>query len=94
DEFTQMVQAVRQAEKALGNPFFSVNEKLRQKGKHFSRSLFVVKEVPEGEVFSRENVRSIRPGNGLHPKFLDQVLGKKAKRAIPKGTPLDWDLVE
>jgi pseudaminic acid synthase len=59
----------------------------------FRRSLFVVEDVKRGEMFTAENVRSIRPGYGLHTRHLDQVLGKRAIRDIERGTPLSWDLV-
>ena len=92
-EFTEMVKAVREAEKALGKVSYELTEK-QQKGKDFSRSLYVVEAMTEGQVFSIENVRSIRPGFGMHPKHLDSVLGKKAKGNIEAGTRLDWSLVQ
>ena len=57
------------------------------------RSLFVVEDVKEGEPFTEKNVRSIRPGNGLMPKFLSEVLGRRAARAVKRGTPMAWDLL-
>ncbi|HQP04391.1 MAG TPA: pseudaminic acid synthase [Bacteroidales bacterium] len=83
-EFTEMVQAVRQVELALGN----VSENVSEKDKNRRRSLFVVKDIQAGEALSPENIRSIRPGAGLHPKFFSEILGKKAKKNIPKGSPL------
>jgi len=65
-----------------------------KKSKVFARSLFVVKNIKAGEVFTRENVRSIRPGYGLAPKYLNDVLGRKAKNNLKKGTPLNWDMAE
>lgn len=59
----------------------------------FRRSLYVVRDVAAGEVFTNDNVKSVRPGMGLAPKLLDQVLGKRASRAVERGTPLAWDLV-
>jgi sialic acid synthase SpsE len=61
--------------------------------KVFRRSLFVVENVKQGEVFTEANVRSIRPGYGLHTRHLHEVLGKSAMRDIERGTPLSWDLV-
>jgi len=59
----------------------------------FRRSLFVVKDMKAGEVFTQENTRSIRPGHGLHPRFLETVCGRRAARAIERGTPLTWELI-
>lgn len=64
-----------------------------KKSREFSRSLFVVKDIKAGEIFTEENVRSIRPGYGLHPKYLKKILGKRATQDIKKGTPLNWDLI-
>jgi pseudaminic acid synthase len=62
--------------------------------RQFSRSLFIVKDVAKGEFFTKENVRSIRPGNGLHPRYLYDIIGRKAKFDIKKGIPLSWHLIE
>jgi N-acetylneuraminate synthase len=62
--------------------------------KPFRRSLFVVDDVKRGEPFTSSNVRSIRPANGLHPRHLPDVLGRRAARDIEKGTPFDWEMVE
>ena len=86
-EFTQMVKAVREAEKAIGKVDYKLTEK-QTKGKDFSRSLYVVKDIKEGEVFSEENIRSIRPGFGAHPKYLNQILGTKATRKFEFGDRL------
>ena len=83
-EFTQMVKAVRQAEKAIGKVDYKLTEK-QIKGKDFSRSLYVVKDIKEGEVFSEENIRSIRPGFGAHPKYLKQILGTRSKKDFQFG---------
>lgn len=89
-EFMQMVQAVRAAEKSLGEVNYQLTDK-QQKGRAFSRSLYVVKDLKQGEEFSSENIRSIRPGFGLHPKYYNQILGQKATRDYFKGDRLQWD---
>ena len=93
EEFGQMVKAIREVEKALGRVSYELTEKMK-KGREFARSLFVVKDMKKGEIFTEENVRSIRPGYGLHPKYLKDILGRRARRDIEKGTPLSWDLVD
>jgi pseudaminic acid synthase len=91
-EFRAMVDAVRTAEKALGAVHFGVSEN-EGRSRIFRRSLFVVHDMKKGEPFTAENVRSIRPGNGMHTRHLEEVLGKSATRDIARGTPLNWDLV-
>ncbi len=93
DEFKEMVKAVREVEKALGKVTYELTEKMK-KSREFARSLFVVKHMKKGEVFTEENVKSIRPGYGLHPKYLKDILGKRARKDIEKGTPLSWDLID
>ena len=90
DEFMQMVKSVREVEKALGKITYELTEKQKKGRELFSRSLFVVKDIKKGEKFTEENVRSIRPGYGLHPKYMKYVLGKKATMDIERGTPLEW----
>jgi pseudaminic acid synthase len=92
-EFAQMVRAVREVETALGTVTYELSKKVRQ-SRVFARSLFAVKDIRAGELFTEENVRSIRPGYGLAPKHLSRVLGRKAKSDIKRGTPLDWNLVQ
>jgi pseudaminic acid synthase len=91
-EFRQMVHAVREVEKALGTVNYELSPKVLKSREH-SRSLFIVKDVKEGEAFSADNVRSIRPGFGLHPKHYAEILGKKAKGNFKKGTPFSWDMI-
>lgn len=91
-EFKAMVEAIRTVEKALGKVYYGVSER-EAKSRVFRRSLFVVKGIKAGEVFTEENVRSIRPGNGLHPRYLKDILGRRATRDIPAGTPLAWNMV-
>jgi len=93
-EFKEMVQAIRDAEKALGRVSYELPPSVEKKGRKFARSLFAVKDIKKGEPFTEENVRSIRPGYGLHPKHLKEILGRKARKDIKKGTPLSWDLID
>ncbi|HYA61772.1 MAG TPA: pseudaminic acid synthase [Candidatus Sulfotelmatobacter sp.] len=92
-EFKAMVDAVRVAEKALGEVHFGLGAK-EASSRVFRRSLFVVQDVKLGEAFTAENIRSIRPGYGLHTRHLPDVLGRHATRDIERGTPLSWDLVD
>jgi pseudaminic acid synthase len=92
-EFTEMVKAVREAEKAIGKVDYNLTD-TQKKGKDFSRSLYIVEDIAEGEVITEKNIRSIRPGFGLHPKFYKEVLGKKVKRNIEKGERLSLEDLE
>lgn len=92
-EFGAMVKAVREVEKALGKPDYELNES-KKKSRQFARSLFVVDDIKKGEKLTEKNVRSIRPGYGLHPKHYEEILGKCANKDIEKGTPLSFDLIE
>lgn len=92
-EFRRMVEAVRTIEKALGGVCYGVKGG-EAKSLVFRRSLFVVADMKAGEVFSPTNLRVIRPGYGLHPRYLETVLGKQAARDIPRGTPLSWEMIE
>ncbi|MES2556000.1 MAG: pseudaminic acid synthase [Bacteroidota bacterium] len=91
-EFTEMVQAVRDASLAVGKVDYSLTEKQRS-GRGFSRSLYVVEDMKAGDVFTPENVRSIRPGFGLHPMYYQAVLGKTITNDTEKGTPLSLQLI-
>lgn len=88
-EFKQMVQEIRKLEQALGKVKYDLSEKSRQ-SRSFSRSLFFTADIQEGELITEKNMRSIRPGYGLHPRHCDEVLGKRASKDIKKGTPVDW----
>lgn len=92
-EFKQMVEAVRDAEMALGKVDYSMNEK-KKSSRLLGRSLFVVKDIKAGERFTDQNVRSIRPGNGLAPKYFNEVIERTAKCDLNKGTPLSWELIK
>jgi len=92
-EFKAMVKSIREVEKALGEVSYDLTEKM-EKSREFSRSLFVVKDIKAGETFTEENIHSIRPGYGLPPKYLKEILGKKAVRNVEKGIPVSWELME
>lgn len=83
-EFAQMVKSVREAEEAIGKVDYTLTEK-QKKGRDFSRSLYVVEDIMEGEIFTNKNVRSIRPGFGMHPKYYKEILGNKATKDWSKG---------
>jgi len=91
-EFRAMVDAIHIAEEALGEISYKVSEQ-EAKSRVFRRSLFVVKDIKAGDVFTVENVRSIRPGNGLHPRYLREILGARATQDVTNGTPLTWRMV-
>lgn len=93
EEFKAMVESVRTAEKALGEIRYGASER-EARSRVFRRSLFVVEDIKAGELFTEENVRSIRPGHGLSPKYLKDVLGRRASRHIAKGTPFDYSLLQ
>ncbi len=90
--FRAMVEAVRIAERSLGDAAVGPTP-AEAESRRFRRSLFVVEDVAAGEVFTERNVRSIRPADGLHTRDYEAVLGRRAATAIARGTPLSWDLV-
>jgi len=92
NEFKQMVDSIRNIEKALGTVSYELSDKMKS-NREFSRSLFVVKDMDEGDIITEDNVRSIRPGFGLHPKYLKEILGKKVKKDLKKGTPLELSFI-
>jgi len=91
-EFKAMVEAVRTAEKALGSVQL-VPGLHEANSRKFRRSLFVVEDIKKGDLFTKQNVRSIRPADGLHPRHLDEVLGRRAACDVERGTPLSWAMV-
>lgn len=93
EEFTDMVRQIRNLEKALGKASFELTDK-QEKAREDTRSLYIVKDLKKGELLTEENVRSIRPGKGLHTMYYDQILGKTARQDVQKGTPLSWDIME
>lgn len=92
-EFAEMVKAVREAERAIGTVDYRLTEK-QKKGRDFSRSLYVVEDIQSGEVITERNVRSIRPGFGMHPKFYPEILGMKAKMDLERGTPMSFKILK
>jgi pseudaminic acid synthase len=91
-EFASMVNAVRNVEKALGCVSYEPSEK-ELISRSYRRSLFAIENIEKGNIFTRENIRSIRPANGLHPRYLSEILGKKAAQNITRGTPLTRDMI-
>ena len=92
EEFKEMVDNIRIVEKALGKVTYDLTEKQKKSREH-SRSLFIVEDVKQGEMFTEKNVKSIRPGFGLDTKYIKDIVGKKAKIDIKRGTPMDWNLL-
>ena len=93
DEFKDMITAIRSVEKSLGKVDYSLSERTLQ-NRHFAKSLFVVEDVKEGDALTEENVKAIRPFNGLLPVHLKEVLGKKFVTSVERGTPLSLDLIK
>ena len=93
EEFTAMVKAVREAEKAIGIVDYTLTEK-QAKGKDFSRSLYVVEDMKEGDIITEKNVRSIRPGFGMHPKYYKDILGKKVTSDLEKGARVNLEYIK
>lgn len=92
-EFSQMVKAVREAEQSIGVVSYELTEK-QKSGKQFSRSLYVAQDVKKGEVVTKENVRSVRPGYGMHPKHFESILGKTFTQDIEKGESLNSENIK
>ena len=92
-EFKQMVDSIRNVEKALGKVNYDLSDKMKA-NREFSRSLFVVLDMKKDDVITEDNVRSIRPGFGLHPKYLKEILGKKVNKDLKKGTPFELNFVK
>ena len=90
DEFSKLVVSIRETEKLMGVVDYSLNEK-REKQRRFARSLYISKDIKEGEIITLENIKSVRPGYGLHPKYLNDILGKKANKSYKLGDRLEKD---
>lgn len=93
NEFKCMVDAIRIAEKSIGKVNYNMNDKIVN-NIQFSRSLFVVKDIKVGESFTGENIKSIRPGFGLPPKYINDIVGKTCRKNLKKGTPLKWEYIK
>lgn len=92
-EFKEMVDGIRSIEKALGKVTYELTYKQKKSREH-SRSLFIVEDIKEGEIFTKDNLKSIRPGFGLETKYISDILGKKCTRDIKRGTPMDWSFIK
>lgn len=93
EEFAAMVKSIRNVEKALGKVTYPTDPS-QIKGRQFSRSLYVAEDMKAGEVITEKNVRSVRPGYGLHPKYLSDILGEKVNCNLKKGVPFKKDYVD
>lgn len=93
EEFKQMVDRIRIVEKAMGKVTYELTEKQKAEREH-ARSLFIAKDMKAGEVLDKLNMRSVRPANGLHTKYYEELLGKRIKKDVKLGTPVTWDLIE
>lgn len=93
DEFKQMVDEIRNLERALGRVHYDLTEKTVN-NRIFSRSLFFTEDIKVGDIITQNNMRSIRPGYGLHPRHYHEILGRKAAKDIKKGTPVDWNYIK
>ena len=91
-EFSAMVKAVRIAEQMMGKIDYEMTEK-KKKSRQFSRSLFIVKDVKAGDKISNENIRSIRPGFGMHPRHLSSIIGKEFNQDIERGNPMSTEFI-
>lgn len=93
DEFAAMVQSIRNVEKALGSVAYKLDPSAI-KGREFSRSLYVAEDMKAGDIITEQNVRSVRPGYGLHPKYLPGILGKRVNRDLAKGERMQLEYIE
>ncbi|MGL4874549.1 MAG: pseudaminic acid synthase [Clostridium sp.] len=93
EEFKVMVDSIRNVEKAIGKVTYSLTEK-QNKSREHGRSLFIVKDINKGDTFTKENIRSIRPGYGIKTKYINEILGGKANRNLKYGTPMKWEFLD
>lgn len=91
-EFTKMVKVVREAEKSIGNINYNLTEKQKE-GRKYSRSLYISENVKKGDLVNEKNIKSIRPGYGMHPKHYKSIIGKKFQQDLEKGTPLTKKMI-
>lgn len=92
-EFKEMVEAIRNTEKGIGHVDYELTGK-QKSGKNFSRSLYFVEDIKKGHVITNKNIRSIRPGWGMHPKHFNNILGKQVNRDVERGDRVDWTLIK
>ena len=92
-EFAMMVEDIRNVKKALGTVMYTLTEK-QKKSRERGRSLYVSCDINKGDVFSQNNIRSVRPGYGLHPKYFERILGKRSKCNLKMGDALKWEYIE
>lgn len=92
-EFTQMVRDIRSVEKAIGEVNYELADKMKS-SRDFSRSLYVAENMKKGDIITEQNVRSVRPGFGLHPKYLKEILGKKVNRDLEKGDRITMNNID
>lgn len=92
-EFKEMVEGIRNVEKAKGIVSYDLTDKQKSQ-RTFSRSLFIAADIKAGEILTPENLRSVRPANGLHTKYYEELLGRKVVRDCKYGEPMSWDMVE
>ena len=93
EEFSQMVEDIRNIEKAVGNVKYDLTDRQKESKKR-SRSLYIVEDIKMGEKLNEQNMKSIRPGYGIHTKYYEMLLGKRVKKDLKKGTALDWSYIE
>ena len=93
EEFTEMVENIRTAELAIGKITYTLTDK-QINGRNFSRSLYIIEDIKQGEIITTKNVKSIRPGFGLHPKYLSSILGKTANKNLYRGEPFKLTDIE
>ncbi len=93
EEFKKMIEDIRLAEKAMGKVSYDLSEEERN-SRMFRKSIFAVSEINCGDVFTKENIRVIRPGNGLEPKYYEEIIGKTASVKINRGAPLNWNMIK
>lgn len=94
NEFKDMIDSVRDAEKAIGKVSYNIGKKATKLSQLASRSLFIVKPIEAGETLTVGHVRSIRPGNGMHPKYLKEIIGKQVVKSLGFGEPLNWEHIK
>jgi pseudaminic acid synthase len=87
-----MTKDIRTVEKAIGTVSYELTEKMKS-GRTFSRSLYVAEDMKAGDTITEKNARSVRPGYGLHPKYLKDIVGREVNSTVQKGTPLSFDYI-